>query len=245
MKCSEMIRNQSPGECESRASGWLTGAQNPRYDGRHAWPVPSWEVLVGFTRRLIRKSVRRATPRPVRQAMHPARTVRNAVTPRPVKQASHAVYTARHPAGAAENAAIGAALYPPKGRRGKSTGRLTIWQLLTGRVPAPPTARRTAPSRTTPRTGALPRPASPPASMASPVRRPAPPPPPAGLRRGRSPNRWPANKAFRGEPPPLPSRRPAPGWPEPRSLGDAELQDYGSTGWGDGSHIKGWPDDEE
>jgi hypothetical protein len=72
---------------------------------------------MGFARRAVRKSVRRATPRPVRQAMHPARTARNAVTPRPVKQVSRAAYTARHPVGAAENAVIGAALYPPRRRR--------------------------------------------------------------------------------------------------------------------------------
>jgi hypothetical protein len=70
---------------------------------------------MGLGRRIVRKSVRRVTPRPVRKAMHPARTVRNTVTPRPVKQASRAVYTVRHPVGAAENKAIGAALYA--GRR--------------------------------------------------------------------------------------------------------------------------------
>jgi hypothetical protein len=58
---------------------------------------------MGFARRVVRKSVGRATPRPVRQAMHPARTVRNAVTSRPVKQISRAAYTVRHPVGAAEN----------------------------------------------------------------------------------------------------------------------------------------------
>lgn len=65
---------------------------------------------MGFARRVVRKSARKATPRPVRQAMHPARTVKNAVTPRPVKQVSRAAYTGRHPVGAAENKVIGAAL---------------------------------------------------------------------------------------------------------------------------------------
>jgi hypothetical protein len=65
---------------------------------------------MGFARRVARKSVRKVTPRPVRKAMHPARTVRNTVTPRPVKQASRAAYTVRHPVGAAENKVIGAAL---------------------------------------------------------------------------------------------------------------------------------------
>jgi hypothetical protein len=72
---------------------------------------------MGFARRFARKSVRKVTPRPVRQAMHPARTVRNAVTPRPVKQVSRAAYTVRHPVGAAENKVIGAALNGGRRRR--------------------------------------------------------------------------------------------------------------------------------
>jgi hypothetical protein len=65
---------------------------------------------MGFARRVVRKSVRKATPRSVRRAMHPARTVKNAVTPRPVKQASRAAYVVTHPIGAAENKVIGAVL---------------------------------------------------------------------------------------------------------------------------------------
>jgi hypothetical protein len=84
---------------------------------------------MGFARRVVRKSVRRATPRPVRKAMHPARTARNAVTPRAVKQASRGAYTVRHPIGAAENKAIGAVLYPPRPRRRKRG----LWSWLTGR----------------------------------------------------------------------------------------------------------------
>jgi hypothetical protein len=72
---------------------------------------------MGFGRRLVRKSVRRATPRSVRKAMHPARTVRYAVAPRPVRQASRAAYTVRHPVGAAENKAIGVALSVGTGHR--------------------------------------------------------------------------------------------------------------------------------
>jgi len=67
-----------------------------------------------FARRAVRKSVRRATPRSVRRAVHPARTARNAIMPRPVKQVRRAAYTVKHPVGAAENAAIGAVLYPPR-----------------------------------------------------------------------------------------------------------------------------------
>lgn len=88
------------------------------------WPEPrvfmvavgEGVFVVGFARRVVRKSVRRATPRPVRRAMHPARTVRNTVTPRSVKQVSRAAYTVRHPVGATENKLIGAALYPPRPR---------------------------------------------------------------------------------------------------------------------------------
>lgn len=72
---------------------------------------------MGFARRIVRKSVRKATPRTVRRAMHPVRTTKNAVTPRPLKQVSRAVYTVTNPLGAAENALIGAALYP-RSRRG-------------------------------------------------------------------------------------------------------------------------------
>jgi hypothetical protein len=79
---------------------------------------------MGFARRVVRKSVHRATPRPVRKAMHPARTARNAITPRPVKQVSRAAYTVRHPVGAAENAAMGAVLYPQRPRnRGRTRRR--------------------------------------------------------------------------------------------------------------------------
>jgi hypothetical protein len=65
---------------------------------------------MGFGRRLMRKTVRRATPRSVRRAMHPVRTAKRAVTPRPLRQVSRAVYTITNPLGAAENKLIGAAL---------------------------------------------------------------------------------------------------------------------------------------
>ena len=109
---------------------------------------------MGLGRRIVRKSVRRVTPRPVRKAMHPARTVRKAVTPRPVRQASRAVYTVRHPVGAAENKAIGAALYPSRPRRRK----WSLWEWLTGgqllaqaqaaraNVPPPASAARPRPA---------------------------------------------------------------------------------------------------
>jgi hypothetical protein len=64
---------------------------------------------MGFGRRLARKAVRTATPRSVRRAMHPVRTVKHAVTPKPIKKISRAAYTIRNPLGAAENKLINAA----------------------------------------------------------------------------------------------------------------------------------------
>jgi len=77
---------------------------------------------MGLARRVVRKSIRKATPRPVRQVMHPARTGRNAVTPRPVKQVSRAAYAVRHPVGAAENKVIDAALNGGRNRRRRRRG---------------------------------------------------------------------------------------------------------------------------
>jgi hypothetical protein len=88
---------------------------------------------MGFARRVVRKSVRRATPRPVRRAMHPARTARNAATPRPVKQVSRGAYTVGHPVGATENAVIGAALYPPRPRR-RHKARFAIGGVIIGLI---------------------------------------------------------------------------------------------------------------
>ncbi len=65
---------------------------------------------MGFARRVMRKSVRKATPRSVRKAMHPIGSMKSAVTPRPVKRMSRSIYTVTNPLGAAENALIGAAL---------------------------------------------------------------------------------------------------------------------------------------
>jgi len=102
---------------------------------------------MGFARRVVRKTVRKATPKPVRKAMHPARTVRNAVTPRPVKQVSRAVYTVRHPVGAAENKAIGAVLNGGRSRRRKRRGGLLGFLFGRGSgnrssSPAPPSGSR-------------------------------------------------------------------------------------------------------
>jgi hypothetical protein len=86
---------------------------------------------MGLGRRIVRKTVRKATPRPVRQAMHPARTVKNAVTPRPVRQVSRAAYTIRNPVGASENKIIGAVLNAGSGRRRRRSG-LGLFAILFG-----------------------------------------------------------------------------------------------------------------
>jgi hypothetical protein len=91
---------------------------------------------MGFARRVVRKSIRRSTPTPVRKAMHPARTVRNTLTPRPVKQVSRAAYTVRHPVGATENKVTGAALYGARGKRRRRAGVFSqIRFILTGEEP--------------------------------------------------------------------------------------------------------------
>lgn len=79
---------------------------------------------MGLARRIVRQSVRAATPRPVRRAMHPVRTTKNALIPRPIHQARRAVYTVTNPLGAAENAAIRAALRAP-GQLGRAAGSST------------------------------------------------------------------------------------------------------------------------
>lgn len=89
---------------------------------------------MGFARRVVRKSVRKATPRSVRKVMNPVGTLKSAVTPRPVKQLSRAVYTVTNPLGAAENALTGAALHP--GRSSTSRSRSTSGPRSTGGRPA-------------------------------------------------------------------------------------------------------------
>jgi hypothetical protein len=162
---------------------------------------------MGFARRVVRKSVRRATPRSVRRAMHPARTVKNAVTPRPVKQVSRAAYTVRHPVGAAENKVIGAALYPPRTGRRKKRG--FWWSWLTGQTASPPpigTRQPTVPQRTT-----------------APTRRQPPAQP------------WPARQAFRTPPPPRAKPAQQPRISGTSSAGQWELDARRQTGLGDGS----------
>jgi hypothetical protein len=111
----------------------------------------------------VRKAVRTATPRPVRQAMHPAYTVRNAVTPLPVKRVSYAAHTVRHPFLSAWDAIIGAVLYSPRIRRRKRE----VSRMQPARQPTPPApapVRQTAPraARTAPRQSVPPQRTTPP-----------------------------------------------------------------------------------
>lgn len=200
-------------------------------------------VVRRSARRAVRKTIRTATPRPVRQAMHPVGTARNAVTPRPVKQVSRAAYTVRHPVGATENAVIGAGLHPRRRRRG-------LWSWLTGSNRNQPDKKRQPDGQ---------RPVSRPArsiNQSGEVRQrqhsaaPSPPPP---LRQVRRPARqapirqdpvrqqprrkvepWPARQAFRTPPQAVTPRPEQPARP-PASAGEWELRARRTGGLGDGS----------
>jgi len=90
---------------------------------------------MGFARRVVRKSVRKAVPRDVRRAMHPVSTLKYAATPRPIRQASRAVYTVTNPLGAAENKIIGSALSGGSRRHGsghRSSGSTGVANLAPG-----------------------------------------------------------------------------------------------------------------
>jgi hypothetical protein len=56
---------------------------------------------------LLRKAMRKATPKPVRQAKrgvrHPVRTGVRAATPRPIRNVQRSAFNAAHPVNAAEN----------------------------------------------------------------------------------------------------------------------------------------------
>jgi hypothetical protein len=163
---------------------------------------------MGFARRVVRKSLRRATPRPLRKAMHLARTARNAVTPRPVKQVSRASYTVRHLVGATENAVIGAALYPPRTRR----RRRGFWSWLTGRSQSQPRKpERSAPAPTRwpyvdpsggVRRSNLPQQAPAPGQAQATAQQASMRQAPVKQSRQRRVEPWPARQAFRTQPPP-------------------------------------------
>jgi hypothetical protein len=69
---------------------------------------------MGFGKRIVRQSVRAATPRTVRKATHPVRTAKTAVTPDAILKAKLVAIDLANPVGAVENAAIRAVLKAPK-----------------------------------------------------------------------------------------------------------------------------------
>jgi hypothetical protein len=70
---------------------------------------------------LMRKAVRRATPRPVRKVKrvvtHPVRTTVRAATPRPIRQAQRQVFNATHPINTLENAFLDSLTGSPRSRK--------------------------------------------------------------------------------------------------------------------------------
>lgn len=97
---------------------------------------------MGFAKRVVRKTVRKATPRSVRKVMNPVGTVKSAITPRPVKKLTRGIYTITNPLGAAENALIDAVLNPGRGMRRSSSSssrsRASSGSLASGtRAPSP------------------------------------------------------------------------------------------------------------
>jgi hypothetical protein len=85
---------------------------------------------VGLLRKAVRKSVRKVTPRPVRQVnrivRHPVSSSVRAVTPRPIRQAERSVFNITHPVNTVENRVLDALIGPPiryaprQGRRSSS-----------------------------------------------------------------------------------------------------------------------------
>jgi hypothetical protein len=105
----------------------------------------------------VRKAVRTATLRPVRQAMHPAYTARNAVTPCPIKQVTYVAHTGRHPFFAAWDSIIGAVFYLPRIRRRKREVLSAAVSRTHSAPPASAPVRQPAPpARNTPRQTTLP-----------------------------------------------------------------------------------------
>lgn len=91
---------------------------------------------MGFATRVVRKSVRKVTPRPVRKVMNPVGTLKSAVTPKPVKKLTRGVYNVTNPVAATQNTAINAVLYPgTKRRRGARRSRPTAATLGGSAVP--------------------------------------------------------------------------------------------------------------
>lgn len=68
-------------------------------------------------RKVVRKSVRKVTPRPIRQVnrvvRHPVLTTYQTVAPRPLQSAERSIYNVTHPVNAIENRAVNKVIGPP------------------------------------------------------------------------------------------------------------------------------------
>ena len=75
---------------------------------------------------LLRKAVRRATPRPVRQVKrvvrHPVRTGIRAATPRSIRSAQRSVFNATHPVNTLENALLNSLTGSARRKPGRPSG---------------------------------------------------------------------------------------------------------------------------
>jgi Domain of unknown function (DUF4189) len=81
---------------------------------------------MGLMRKAVRKSVRKVTPRPVRQVQravtHPVRTSVRAVTPQPIRNLERTAFNVAHPVNAVENKVLNEVIGPPRRRAPKTAG---------------------------------------------------------------------------------------------------------------------------
>lgn len=72
---------------------------------------------MGLMRKAVRKSVRKVTPRPVRQVQravtHPVRTSVRAVTPQPIRNLERTAFNVAHPVNTVENKVLNELIGPP------------------------------------------------------------------------------------------------------------------------------------
>ena len=91
---------------------------------------------------LLRKAVRRATPRPVKQVKrvvkHPVRTTVRAATPKPIRRAERQLFNVTHPVNALENAVIDTVM--PRGKPRSKSSNGSSARPGGGRTSAPSTA---------------------------------------------------------------------------------------------------------
>ncbi len=109
---------------------------------------------------LLRKAVRRATPRPVKQVKravtHPVRATVRAATPKPIRRAERQIFNVTHPVNTLENAVINTVM--PRGKRRTKPRSGSSARSSGGRATPPrsPAARQQRPSSRAPSTGPRP-----------------------------------------------------------------------------------------